>query len=846
MLDQQKYLDFLRSKASISESTGFKPESKPHNSLRPDQIDMAKWAVNKGQAAVFASFGLGKSCVQLQILKWVHEHTQLPVLIVCPLGVKQEFVESDGKRLGLDIRYCRNDAEIRLAVIETPYIITNYERVRDGNIDVSQFGGITLDEASILRHIGTKTFQTFSEKCASIRYKFVATATPAPNEYRELINYADFLGVMDRGQSLTRFFQRDSKQAGNLTLYPHMEREFWLWVASWGLFVSKPSDLNPEYSDAGFDLPEMRIHWHRLDVDYSKSWSQADSWGQYRLLPEQAGGIANDSKARQESLADRIHKAKEIVESEPGRHCVIWHDLESERHLISKTIPGVKAVYGSLDLEVREDLILGFGRGEFPLLATKPSISGSGCNFQRHCSKAIFCGPDYKFNDFIQAIHRIYRFLQTEIVDIHIIYTESQDNIVAALKRKWAQHNVLVEKMCNVVKQYGLTSEALQMALTRQLGVERSEVTGDNFRAIHNDCVVETANLKSDSVDEIITSIPFSDHYEYSANYNDFGFNDGDDPFFEQMDFLVPELYRVLKPGRIAAIHTKDRVVYGKQSGVMMYHMSEFSDKTVQAFKKHGFVYMGRITIDTDVVRENSGTYRLGWSENAVDSTKMGCGSNEYVLLFRKWKPEFGNEGTANGPFPVVKNNEEYTRSKWQLQASGSWKSSGDRFLDPTFLDSLDNAAALRLWKQRCETGLYSYEEHVAWCERLESHGNLPSSFMLFSPHSNHPDLWTDIVRMRTLNTEQGRKRQEKHLCPLQFDVVQRLIERYSNEGETILDPFGGEMTVPYMAVKMGRKGIGIELNRNYWEFGVGHCEAVDSAKTPMTLFDWFDMQEAS
>jgi hypothetical protein len=294
----KEYREFLLSKAPIASSGGFDPPSSPHESLKPHQVDIATWAIKQGQAAIFASFGLGKTRIQLQIAKWLHEFTGGRVLIVAPLGVRQEFTRNDGPAMGMRIVYCRTNAEVEAA--DTPFVITNYERIRDGNIDPSQFDGSLLDEASCLRSYGTLTTQRFVELFAGCPYRFLATATPCPNDYIELINYSHYLGVMDRGQALTRWFQRDSKEAGNLQLYPHEEERFWLWVATWGVFVSKPSDLG--HDDTGYSLPEMSVNWHVADVDYKRASSEMDSRGQRRLIPKTSGGVQEVAKERRETL----------------------------------------------------------------------------------------------------------------------------------------------------------------------------------------------------------------------------------------------------------------------------------------------------------------------------------------------------------------------------------------------------------------------------------------------------------------------------------------------------------------------------------------------------------------
>lgn len=855
----QDYLDFLRSKAPIERPAGFSSCEVTPEWFKPHQKDAVEWAVSKGRCALFASFGLGKSNIQLQFAKNIVKHTQGAFLFVVPLGVRHEFVQHDilnpKTPMGMDIRYCKTDSEVKSALEETPYIITNYERVRDGDITPSLFQGMSMDEASCLRSYGTKTTQVFTERCEDVPYKLVATATPAPNaknevDYLELINYAHFLGICDRGQLMTRFFGRDSKKAGKLTLYPHEQERFWIWVASWALFISKPSDLG--HDDTGYTLPPINVHWHKVNTDLTRAWSETEkNSGQIKLLPEMSGDIKTSSKERRATLEHRIEKAVDIIVSDdPEKHWIIWHYLEDERHLIKKLIPEAVSVYGSQDLEDREDAIVGFSNGDYRIVSTKPEIAGSGCNFQHHCADAIFVGPTDKFNDFIQAVHRIYRFMQTKPVNIHIIYADTQDGTVQIMKQKWAQHDRLVDSMSALVRKYGLSHEALEMKLVRSLneGTGSVCVEGKNFRLINNDCVVEAMRKESDSVHLIVTSIPFGDHYEYSPSFNDFGHNMGDDPFFEQMDFLVPEMYRILKPGRMACIHVKDRITYGKMTGDGMYGVNPFSDKTVAAFIKHGFHYQGRITIDTDVVRENAQTHRLGWSENAKDSTKMGVGSSEYVLLFRKWHPSMSPDGTANGPEPVTKDKtgeDAYSRGRWQIHAAGIWRSDGNELLSPAQIESLSDSAMHHFWKQYALKHGYSYNQHVQLVESVDNAGKLPSSSTLFPPYSNNPDVWTDILRIRTLNTELSRKTTESHICPLQLDVIERLIERYSNKGDVVLDTFNGVGSVVYQAIKMGRFGEGWELNPVYFNHSVGYCEKAEEELTAPTLFDLLDYQIA-
>jgi DNA modification methylase len=362
------------------------------------------------------------------------------------------------------------------------------------------------------------------------------------------------------------------------------------------------------------------------------------------------------------------------------------------------------------------------------------------------------------------------------------------------------------------------------------------KIETEHYTAVNNDCVLETAKMKENSVDLIHTSIPFSNHYEYTPSYNDFGHNEDNVRFFEQMDFLTPQLLRVLKPGRVAAIHVKDRILFGNATGTGMPTLDPFSDMTVFHFIKHGFQYMGRITVVTDVVRENNQTYRLGWSEQCKDGSKMGVGCPEYILLFRKLPTD---RGTAYADIPVAKSKEEYTRAQWQIDAHAFWRSSGNRLLTKDELAAVPVENLQNVYRKFSRESVYSYQEHVALAKKLDKNGCLPASFMVVAPGSWSEDVWDDINRMRTLNSNQSRKQLQMHVCPLQIDIVERIINRYSSPGEVVFDPFAGLMTVPMTAVKMGRKGYGIELNADSFRDGLGYLKMAEVEASAPTLFDF-------
>lgn len=845
------YETFLRAKVRMAESYGFEiDDADVHPILKPHQRAIVRWMVAGGRRACFAAFGLGKSVIQIETVRITRARAGGMGLIVAPLGVRAEFMR-DAAMLGVPLKFIRRIEE---ADDREGLYITNYETVRDGKLDPRMFTVASLDEAACLRGFGgTKTFREFMAlfagddrrdhlnarvRAGAVQYRFVATATPSPNEFIELLAYSAFLGVMDVGQAKTRFFKRNSEKADELTIHPHKEREFWMWVASWAIFVQRPSDLG--CSDDGYVLPELDVRWHELASDHEKAGYT--SYGQGLMFKEAAIGLVEAAREKRDSLPQRIAKVIELRAENPSAHRVLWHDLEAERHALCKAIPGLQAVWGSQDLEEREETVRAFSDGECAELAAKPVMLGSGCNLQRHCSWAIFMGIGFKFNDLIQAIHRLHRFLQTERVRIDLIYTEAEREVRRTLERKWQQHKQQGERMTQIIKEFGLSESAMAYSLTRKLGVERVEIRGRDYTLVNDDCVKETARLADNSVGLILTSIPFSTQYEYSPNYADFGHTDTNAHFFEQMDFLTPNLLRVLKPGRLAAIHVKDRVVPGGMTGLGFQTVYPFHARCIEHYTRHGFAYMGMKTIVTDVVRENNQTYRLGWTEQCKDATKMGVGMPEYLLLFRK--PPTSNE-KSYADEPVVKSKERYTRGRWQIDAHGFARSAGNRLMTPEELKELPHDVMFRLFREFSLSKVYDFEHHIKLCEAIDAEGRLPVTFMLLQPQSWSDEVWSDITRMLTLNGAQSAAGREMHLCPMQFDIADRVIEQMSMPGETVLDPFGGLMTVPYRAVLKGRKAIGIELSPAYFADGAMYCKAAEQEMSMPSLFDALEPETA-
>lgn len=340
---------------------------------------------------------------------------------------------------------------------------------------------------------------------------------------------------------------------------------------------------------------------------------------------------------------------------------------------------------------------------------------------------------------------------------------------------------------------------------------------GERYALYHGDSVLALPGLPDSSIGLSLSSWPFSDQYAYSPSVNDFGNCDGDEDFFEQMNYLLPQLLRVTVPGRFAIVHCKDRIIYGSRNGGVR-HIEPFSDKVTAAMRKHGWLFYGRITVVTDPVRENNQTNNLPYSELKKDASRFGVGMPEYLLLFRR--PHTPSDGGQWSDERVMLDGEAYTLPRWQLDANSFWRSSGERQLMP--------------W----EEGGYNYAAHVAYLEDLDRKILLGRAHGQPLPTDN-PFVWWDISRIDVLNGRVAREAEdEKHICPLQLDLIERCVTRWSNAGDVVLDYFAGIGSVPWRALQLGRRGVGIELKRSYYQLACKFLAELELQQAQPTLFD--------
>lgn len=422
------YQDFIQSKRLIDKPTGLSAVPTLNNKLKPHQHDIVTWALRRGRAAVFAGTGLGKTFMQLEWAHRVAEKTGKPSLILAPLAVGAQ-TEREGQYWGIPAKYYAHQAEFNQGEI----VITNYDRLQRFNAD--EFGAVVLDESSILKASDGKTRQLITETFQGTPFRLACTATPAPNDYMELGNHAEFLGVMTQEEMLAMFFIHDGGETQKWRLKGHAESEFWKWMCSWAVMLRKPSDLG--YPNEGYDLPALNLHQITVDVDQTRA--------QDTLFVMEAATLQERLQERRQTINERCEAAAEIIKSKPDESWLVWTNLNDEAEMIARMVGGVN-VQGSDKPEVKERNLLKFTDDDIRVLVSKPSIAGFGMNWQ-HCANMVFVGLNDSYEQLFQAIRRCWRFGQTRPVNVWLVAAETEGRVVSNLKRKEADAERMAEMM---------------------------------------------------------------------------------------------------------------------------------------------------------------------------------------------------------------------------------------------------------------------------------------------------------------------------------------------------------------------------------------------------------------
>jgi len=726
-----EYEDFLKSKQKTHIESGFSvDESSMNVNLFDFQKFIVKRALKAGKYAIFADCGLGKTLMQIEWAKQVSNYTGKPVLILAPLAVASQTIQ-EGLKFSIEVN------RINKGMIQ----ITNYEQIE--NIDISQYSGIVLDESSILKNYTGKYKNLIIELFKTTPYKLACTATPSPNDLNEIGNHSEFLDILDSQDMRSKWFVRDEGM-NNYRLKGHAKKDFYGWISSWATMITNPCDLG--FDGSKYKLPELEIIEHEIIT------KEKDNGLLFNI------GTVNATDFNQElkrTESDRLDKVIELCKAKKGQ-ILIWVKQNREAEYLVKRLEDAKDVNGSDSPEKKEGLLLGFANNEFRILITKAKIAQFGMNFQ-NCNIQIFPSLDFSFEAYYQQVRRSYRFGQKNKVEIHLIKTDTMENVGKKIQQKERQFLEMQQEMNKNIndKKYGLLSE-----------YQRNEFKNEDVLLIKGDSCIEIKTIPDNSVDLIIFSPPFSSLFTYSNYIHDMGNNENHAEFFKQYAFLLKDLYRILKPGRLMCCHTKDLGVYKNSSGYT--GMYDFTGEHTKAVLDEQFKLHSKITIWCDPVLEmqRTKTQRLLYKTVTSDSTKTGIGMAEYITIFKKW------DGSDESEWEPVQN---LTKNNFPLDTWQRWAS----------------------------------------------------------------PVWMDIKRTDVLNNKEGTDMgDEKHIAPLQLEVIHRLVNLYSNEGEVVFTPFLGIGSEIYKAVQNNRKGIGIELKDSYFDVACKNVTNALSKKLQTTLFE--------
>jgi len=673
--------------------------------------------------------------MQLEWSSQVVKHTNKSVLILTPLAVSAQTIQ-EGLKFGINVTKLQNDNYKN----EVGIYISNYEQLN--NIDCEVFSGVVLDESSILKNFTGVYKNLIINNFKNTNYKLACTATPAPNDLNEIGNHSEFLDVMDANDMRMRWFVRDEGM-NNYRLKGHADNDFYSWIAFWSSVLRSPSDIG--FVADGYNLPPLNYFEKQIKTDIKDNG---------KLFNDNSVNATEFNKELRLTLIPRLECVADIVNNSKETF-IIWVNQNAEEEYICNLIPEAKAVRGSDSPEKKENILLGFANNEFRVLVTKKKIAQYGLNFQ-NCNNQIFASLDFSFEGLYQSIRRSYRFGQKNEVNIYFVTTDTMENVAETINFKQNQFNKMMEQISQNVnaKEYKL-----------KIDYNRIEFKTNDYHIINGDSCELIKEIPDNSIDLSVFSPPFSTLFTYSDNIRDMGNCVSDEEFFKQQDYLLKELYRIIKPGRLVCVHSKDLARYKNSSGYS--GMWDFTGEYHRAMEKAGFKYHSKITIWIDPVLEmqRTKTQRLLYKQVTSDSSYTGIGMPEYITIFRKW------EGNEDDWEPITnKTKQNFDLNTWQKWAS---------------------------------------------------------------------PVWSDINRTNVLNNFRGARNEkdEKHIAPLQLDIIERCIALWSNKGETIFTPFMGIGSEIYQALQMDRKGIGFELKESYFEVAKRNLDSVLELKKQNYLF---------
>lgn len=646
----REYIEFLKTKQTAIEESGFVVDENNMNGLLfPFQKYCIKRALKAGRFALFEDCGLGKTIQQLEWADKVQKHIGKPVLILAPLGVIGQTVK-EGTKFGYEV------IELGLTVfdqdLKAGIYITNYDNME--NIDAYLFGGVVLDESSILKNFAGKTKQALIDSFKDTPYKLCCTATPSPNDTTELCNHAEFLNVMTRNEMLAMYFVHDGGSTSDWRLKGHAKQDFWDFVSTWAVMLSKPGDIG--FDSNGYDLPPLNI---------IEEYVHTEKRDNGMLFNDVAVSATDYHKELRATMTERLNRVAEIVNASNDSF-IIWIGHDEEGQYLRNIIPGAVEVKGSDNKGYKKEKLLGFGNGDFRVLITKLKIAQFGLNYQ-NCHNQIFASLDFSFEATYQGIRRSYRFGQENEVNIYLIATDTMQNVRRSFDEKQSSFLAMQKSM----------TEAMNRNINNNIKLRKMEIEksyqSDYCDIRLGDCVQLIQDIPDESVGFSIFSPPFAELYTYSDKLEDMGNSKDYKEFFTAFRFLVKELHRVMWNGRNVAVHCMDLPIQKGKEGYI--GLRDFSGMILEAFTDAGFVYHSRVTIWKNPVTEMQRTKALGLLHKQVkkDASMSRVGIPDYLMVFRK-------DGVHEHPVHC-----NISVDTWQKYASPVW-------MDIDYSDTLNAA----------------------------------------------------------------------------------------------------------------------------------------------------------
>lgn len=730
----EAYAEFLATKLKGRVAGAGLPYSNKVESAFDFQRDVAAWVLRQGRCAVFGGTGVGKTIIELDVASNIEGE----IAIAAPLNVALQTTEM-AVTLGVpNVSYARSDDEIK-----TRITCLNYERLDD--FDLSRFSAFIADESSILKSLDGKTKDKLIERTANVPYRFSFSATPAPNDFMELGNQAEFLGIKTHKEMLAEFFVHDGGETSKWRLKGHAKEKFWEWLSSFCIMFRLPSDLG--YDDRDFILPPLTITPHFVSSEYENEM----------LVPVKMS-LRERGAARKISIPERVAKCKEII-GDSKEQWILWCDRNAESEALTDAIPYAEEVTGSMSLDEKVEKTHAFTRGKLRNLISKPKILGLGANFQ-NAHNAIFCGLSDSYEMFYQAVRRQWRYRQKFPVNVHIVLSEAERIVWENIRRKERDMEEMQAEMVKYIADRNKLDLQGEIDVTRAEYEERTVMTEDYTMHL-GDCFEVLTKMESESIDFSIYSPPFASLYTYSDSERDMGNVLSHEDFFSHFEYAVEQLFRVLKSGRLVSFHCMNTPTSKAHDGYI--GIRDFRGELIRLFQKHGFIYHSEVCIWKDPVTAMQRTKAIGllWKQIKKDSSISRQGIADYLVTMRK--PGL-NES------PITHTPEEFPVALWQRYAS---------------------------------------------------------------------PVWMDINPSDTLQYMRGRESSdERHICPLQLEVIRRALKIWSNPNDVVFSPFAGIGSEGFVAIEQGRKFIGCELKKSYFERAVENLNNAISMRAQRSLFE--------